>query len=141
MNNSATEGESNFKKVAYRQIANKACNVPCCVAETQELQDCPTLDCEAPGNQPWFLDPTKCEAQIKRYKNQKESFPDAKPLHKTYWPKITSIKVRVKTSLKRIKVCKCSTSTTVDKCTVGGKDYKKVFFIILANTIISQSYF
>ena len=46
------------------------------MAETQETQDCPTLNCKATGNQPWFLDPTKCDAQIKRYKNQKEMFPD-----------------------------------------------------------------
>ena len=76
LNDSATAGESNFNKVPYRKIAKKACNVPCCVAETQETQDCPTLNCGATGNQPWFLDPTKCDAQIKRYKNQKELFPD-----------------------------------------------------------------
>ena len=74
---SATTGETNFKKVPYRQIAKKACNVPCCVAETQENQPCPKLDCGATGNQPWFLDPTTCDAQIKRYKNQKALFSDA----------------------------------------------------------------
>ena len=71
---SASTGESNFNKVSYRQIAKKACTVPCCVAATTDTQDCPTLNCNADDKQPWYLDPTTCDAQTIRYKNQKELF-------------------------------------------------------------------